>query len=151
RGAFEDRRAGTAQSRRLIDADKYVHLGTITRSHGLRGQVVLDALPGIEDALHQLRRVWILGNAPRELELERVHHAGRSLVLGFRELSRREESDPLRGSELWALKSEFVLPEGEVAVEDLLGIAVRLQDGTPLGTLADVWQTGANDVFVVRS
>ena len=43
------------------------------------------------------------------------------------------------------------LEEDEYFIADLIGMSVVAEDGTVLGTLADVMPTGANDVYVVRT
>lgn len=42
------------------------------------------------------------------------------------------------------------LPEGEYYRFQLLGLEVIATDGTPLGTLAEIIETGANDVYRVH-
>ena len=43
------------------------------------------------------------------------------------------------------------LAPNEDFIVDLIGLQVVLDDGTPFGTLMDVMQTGANDVYVVTT
>ena len=43
------------------------------------------------------------------------------------------------------------LEEGEYYIADLLGMKVFTEDGGQFGTLRDVMQTGANDVYVIDS
>ena len=43
------------------------------------------------------------------------------------------------------------LPEGRWYIPDLIGMKVLEEDGSVLGTLTDVLQTGANDVYEVRT
>ena len=42
------------------------------------------------------------------------------------------------------------LEEDEYYIADLIGMEVCLEDGTHFGTLKDVMETGANDVYVVE-
>ena len=41
------------------------------------------------------------------------------------------------------------LPEGRYYIFDIIGLAVEDTKGNPLGTVSDVLQPGANDVYVV--
>ncbi|MBI5837942.1 MAG: 16S rRNA processing protein RimM [Candidatus Eisenbacteria bacterium] len=131
---------------------EYLRLGTVTRSHGLRGQVVVDALPGAWPLPEGVRSVWVFREEeePRRFTLERAQEIGRSLVLRLAELARREDSDRLRGAELWLERAEIQVSADELATDDMLGLGVFLEDGSPLGRLEDIWSTGANDVYVVR-
>lgn len=42
------------------------------------------------------------------------------------------------------------LEEDEYYIADLIGMDVVLEDGSKFGTLKDVMETGANDVYVVE-
>ena len=129
---------------------EYLRLGTVTRSHGLRGQVVVEALAGAYPLPRGARTVRVFGDEPRTLTLERAQEVGRSVVLRFAELERREDSDRLRGAELYLVRAELETAPDAVPTDDLLGFVVRLEDGAELGVLEDIWYTGANDVYVVR-
>lgn len=55
-----------------------------------------------------------------------------------------------KGRDLWIPREEGQeLEEGEYYVADLIGMNVLLEDGTVFGTLKDVMETGANDVYVI--
>ena len=41
--------------------------------------------------------------------------------------------------------------KGDERTADLLGMNVVLEDGTEFGTLKDVMETGANDVYIINS
>lgn len=43
------------------------------------------------------------------------------------------------------------LGEDEYYIGDLIGMEVFLEDGSSFGTLKDVMETGANDVYVIRT
>jgi 16S rRNA processing protein RimM len=129
---------------------EFLRLGTITRSHGLRGQVVVETLAGTYPLPRGARTLRVFGEKPLTLTLERAQEVGRSVVLRLAEVTRREESDLLRGAELYMVRAELETPEDAVPTDDLLGFTVMLEDGSELGALEDIWYTGANDVYVVR-
>ena len=55
-----------------------------------------------------------------------------------------------KGAELWVTREDAVpLEEGEYFIADLIGLTVMTDEGVKLGTLKDVLQTGANDVYEV--
>ena len=43
------------------------------------------------------------------------------------------------------------LPEGKVYQHQILGLRVVTDDGRELGTLADIFETGANNIYVVKT
>ncbi len=55
-----------------------------------------------------------------------------------------------KGRELWIPREEAQeLDEDEYYIADLIGMDVVLEDGAEFGTLKDVMETGANDVYIV--
>ncbi len=63
----------------------------------------------------------------------------------------REEATSLVGSYLQVPEGELEsLPEGEYYRYQLIGLAVRSADGRELGSIAAVFSTASNDVFVVK-
>ena len=72
------------------------------------------------------------------------------VIVKFREFSSIEEVERLRQAELYVSREDAIpLEEGEYYLADLIGMEVCDEDGTVLGTLTDVIETGANDVYVV--
>ena len=135
----------------MIREDEYLPVGVVTRSHGLKGEVVVDIEPGADQSLGGLPNLWILeGDEPRPLTLLRIQAISRRLVFRFEGYKKREQGDTLRGKTLWVRSEDLEVSEGAVSVRELLGFEVRLEDGSLLGELTDVLRTGANDVYVVR-
>ena len=57
-----------------------------------------------------------------------------------------------KGRDLWIPREEAQeLDEDEYYIADLLGMKVLLEDGSEFGTLKNVMETGANDVYIVDS
>ena len=56
-----------------------------------------------------------------------------------------------KGRDLWVPREEAQeLDEDEYYIADLLGMKVLLEDGSEFGTLKNVMETGANDVYQIR-
>ena len=61
-----------------------------------------------------------------------------------------EAAQALRGRVLWLDREEDTLEEGQYYLQDLMGLSVKDADtGEVYGTLRDVTETGANDVYHV--
>ncbi|MCD7762402.1 MAG: ribosome maturation factor RimM [Lachnospiraceae bacterium] len=87
----------------------------------------------------------------RELEVERVRFFKNLVIVKFRGLDRIEDVEGFRGCSLYVTRENAVkLEEGEYFIADLLGLHVYTdEDSSLFGTLTDVLQTGANDVYEV--
>ena len=84
-------------------------------------------------------------------EVEAVHGTANLLILKFAGVDNRDVADALRGKYL-EVESDAVrpLPEGSYYHWQLLGLEVFDPGGRRLGTLADIVDNPANDVYVVR-
>ena len=75
---------------------------------------------------------------------------GKGLVVFLKGITDREEARNLLGVEIAVDRAQLPpLPAGEFYWSDLLGMQVVDMQGRPLGKVADMQETGANDVMVV--
>ena len=74
------------------------------------------------------------------------------VILKFDGIDHINDIEMYKGRNLWIPREEGQeLGEDEYYIADLLGLRVLLEDGTEFGTLKDVMETGANDVYVVTA
>ena len=93
--------------------------------------------------------VWQIGDRVFALLDGRVH--GMGLVAHLEGIDDRDAAAALRGSDVAVTRDELpAAAENEYYWTDLIGLAVVGQDGTALGRVASLMETGANDVLVVR-
>lgn len=74
------------------------------------------------------------------------------VILWFRGIRDRDQAQRLAG--LWLCVAESEVPsaqEGEYFHYQLIGLKVRTVQGEDLGELAEILETGSNDVYVVSS
>jgi 16S rRNA processing protein RimM len=73
-------------------------------------------------------------------------------LLKLKGIDDRDQADRLRGQYIMIdLAHAVPLEEGEFYLYQLIGITVQTTQGEVLGTITDVLETGANDVYVVDS
>lgn len=88
--------------------------------------------------------------APRAHEVATVRAHRARLLVGFAGVATRTDAERLTGLfALIPLSEAQPLPEGEFFAHEVLGLAVVTPDGTPLGRVVEVLETGANDVLRV--
>ncbi len=127
-------------------------VGVISSTHGVAGEVKV--FPTTDDVkrFKKLKHV-ILDTGKEELELEiiQVKFFKQMVILKFREFSNINEVERFRGRSLYVTRENAVkLQKDEYFIADMIGMRVVTTDGEELGTLQDVMQTGANDVYVVK-
>lgn len=125
-------------------------IGEIAGPFGIRGEAKVNLLTDFPERFTGLERVY-LGPRHDEVEIEETRlHKGQALVR-FAGITTPEQVDKLRGAEIAVPRADAVeLPDDHYFLSDLLGAEVRTTDGRELGRIADILQTGGNDVYVVR-
>ena len=134
-------------------ADRFVTLGRISGLHGVQGwiKVFSDTSPR-ENILEY--SPWYLGiaGAVQEWKPERGRLHGKTIVAKLHGCNDREHARELMGADIMVYRSQLATTQGkdEYYWTDLEGLSVATLDGQPLGRIAYLFETGSNDVMVVR-
>ena len=130
-----------------------LQVGVITTTHGVRGEVKV--FPTTDDAnrFKKLKEVILdTGKEQLPLEIAQVKFFKNLVILKFKGIDNINDIEKYKGRDLWIPREEAQeLDEDEYYIADLLGMKVLLEDGSEFGTLRDVMETGANDVYIVDS
>ena len=130
-----------------------LRVGVITTTHGVRGEVKV--FPTTDSAERFLDMEYVLldtGRELKELHIQNVKFYKNQALLKFKEINNINDIEKYKGCELWIRREDAQeLSEDEYYVADLLGMKVVLEDGSYFGTLKDVMETGANDVYIVTT
>ena len=77
---------------------------------------------------------------------------GKSVILRLEGFDDRDQATSLIGTEIGVSRDELPKPDdGHYYWSDLTGLTVVRRDGTELGTIKEMLETGAHDVMVVQS
>ena len=126
----------------------HVAVGRVATAWGVSGVLKVNPLVDRRDRLARGRSVDLAGQS-RTIETSRWHKG--HVYLKLSGIDDRESAFALRERLLTIPESELEpLPEGQYYRFQLIGLAVTTTAGQPLGEVADVITTGANDVYVVR-
>jgi 16S rRNA processing protein RimM len=118
--------------------------------HGIHGELRCELITDFPERFRRTRQLY-LGEAHTPLEVERARLDRRGLILKVAGLESREDAERWRGQTLYVPESQAVrLPAGSYFWHQIIGLRVLATDGRELGTIRDILQTGANDVYVVR-
>jgi 16S rRNA processing protein RimM len=133
--------------------EQYLKIGIITSTHGLKGEVKVFPVTDDKRRFSLLNQVLISSKGTmRPLPLAGVRYFKDRVILKFRELDSIEAVEELVKSELFVERKDALpLGENEYYIADLIGMEVITKDGEALGSIKDVMQTGANDVYCVES
>ena len=129
-----------------------LQVGAITSTHGIRGEVKV--FPTTDDAkrFKKLKQVILdTGKEKLELEIEGVKFFKQFVILKFKGIDNINDIEKYKGKNLYVTRENAVkLQKDEYFTADLIGLTVVDETDKLIGTLTDVIETGANDVYVVK-
>lgn len=127
---------------------KFLTIGEITKPHGIKGEVKVFPLTDDIQRFKKLKRVFIDG---QEVKVSYVTVGHDRAILRLEGVDSVEEAEKLRKKLLVVPREEAVkLEEDSYFIEDLKDCTVYDEEGLELGKVADVIQTGANDVYWIK-
>lgn len=132
--------------------ENLLQVGVITNTHGLRGEVKVFPTTDDVNRYKRLKHVWLdTGAGLKELEIMGVRFFKNLVILKFKGIESINEVEKYKGKSLFVTRENAVKCEkDEYFIADLIGIEVVTEDGSVLGKVKDVLQTGANDVYIVQ-
>lgn len=133
--------------------EKRLRVGVITSTHGLKGEVKVYPTTDSVDNFFDFKHVYIkLARGEQTAEIEKVRFFKEQVILKFKEFNRIEEVERFRQCELYIDRADAIpCGENENYIADLIDMEVFTEDGEQLGVLKDVYETGANDVYIVET
>lgn len=127
-------------------------VGAIANTHGLRGEVKV--YPTTDDPARYRELEEVIADTGKQqmtLELERVRFFKQMVIVKFKGIDDINDAEKYKGAKLYVTRENALdLGEDEYFVADLVGLRAETEEGEELGTLKDILQTGANDVYVIR-
>ncbi len=129
-----------------------LQVGAIATTHGVRGEVKVFPMTDDVNRFKKLKKVLLdTGKDYLELEISQVKFFKNMVILKFQGIDNINDVEKYKGKALFVTREHAVKCEkDEYFIADLIGIEVRTEEGKLLGELAEVLQTGANDVYVVK-
>jgi len=129
---------------------EYLVVGTLRRPHGLRGEILMDVITDFPERL--LRGVKLFVGSSREPRIiDSCRQHSRGMLIQLRGISSPEAAGSYRQQAVYVLAANRPrLPKGQYYHHELVGSKVVDENQQTLGVLAEILQTGANDVYVVK-
>ncbi len=123
-----------------------IEVGQIVNTHGIRGEIKLNPWTDDLNDLIDLDVFYDKNGDVFDVENSRVHK--NVVIIKFKQIATMNDAEKLKGKVLFTEK--IPLPEGRYYIKDLIGMSVFEEDNV-LGTLTDVFNTGSNDIYEVKT
>ena len=133
----------------------FVLLGTVTRAHGLRGEVKVRPLTESPASFRRYREVYLSAADGAEKTAATVQAArvsGQAVVMQLAGCDSREAAERLAGSRIWLASRDLPPSEaGEFYLYTLEGRRAETVDGRQLGRVTGILSAGGQDILVIRN
>lgn len=131
----------------------YLECGKIINTHGIKGAVKVESWCDSPYVLADLERVFLeKDGAFKEYEVVNASVFKQFVILELDGIMTIELAERLKNQILYLSRDDIELEEGEVFIADLIGLPVIDADsGVEYGTITDVMNTGASDIYVIKT
>ncbi len=129
-----------------------LEIGQIVNTFGIKGMVKVKPFTDDIRRFDELKTVYVeKNNNQTEYEIEEVKYHKDMVLIKFKGIDKVEQAEMLRNSYLTVSRDSVEkLEEGRYYIVDLLGLEVYTDEQILLGTLEDIFNTGSNDIYVVK-
>lgn len=137
-----------------VAGQEFVLLGTITRPHGVKGELKVRPFTAELDAIARYPQLLLAVDERAEKRIytnEQARVSGTQVILRLHECSSRDLAESLVGQGVWVRSAD--LPPAaadEFYLHTLLGKAVQTVDGQQLGVVEQLLTGSSQDILVVR-
>lgn len=133
--------------------EKYLRVGVITSTHGIKGEVKVYPTTDDINRFEYLEYVYLdTGKDYMPLKIEGVKYFKNQVILKFKDFDNINDIEKYRGKDLLVPREQAIqLEEDEYFICDLIDSEVYTDEGKRLGILTEILTTAANDVYVVKT
>ena len=127
----------------------FITIGVIIAPHGVRGDLRIMPRTDFPERFMHMDACYIDG---KEYHVASARFHKQFVLASFKEIPDRNVAELFAKKEIQVRREDLVeLPEGRYYIFDIIGLEVQDTKGNVLGTVTDVLQPGANDVYVVET
>ena len=131
---------------------EFLEIGEIVGTHGIRGEIRFNPWCDSPEFVKKFKTLYYDSNGGCAAQIKTARPHGNIVLLTIDGIDTVEKAQKLRGKVLYMKRSDAKLPEGTYFIAELIGCTVYDADNPDkiYGTLSDVSETGANDVWHIK-
>jgi 16S rRNA processing protein RimM len=129
---------------------EFLAVGRIVKPHGVHGGLKVVVLSDLIETLTETTTVFLgQDKIPARIREIRPHQNG--FLMFLEDLDSRNEAEKMRGEIIYTRYDDVdALPEDTYFYWQIIDLEVYTHEGERLGSVVNVLETGANDVYVIR-
>lgn len=130
-----------------MERQAYIEAGKIVNTHGIAGEVKIEVWLDSPEFMKRFKRLFLAG---QEIAVESARVQKSFLLCKLRSVDDVNAAMALKGKTVSIAREDAKLPRGSFFVQDILGASVRDEEGREVGTLVDVLERPASNIYVVQ-
>ncbi len=132
---------------------EYFEIGQIVNHFGIKGMVKVNPFTDDISQFEKLKSILLVKDEKlSEVEIEETKYSKNQVLLKLKGIDTVEEAEKYRGCYLKIARSNSKkLPKDTYFIADLLGLTVYTDENILLGKVEDIYNSGANDIYVIKS
>ncbi len=126
--------------------------GKIINTHGLRGEVKVVTWTDYPEVFEEIEFLYVhRKNGDERLDIKNIKYQKNNIIVKFEQIKDIDEAEKYKNMVLYVDREQLPpLPDGMNYIVDLIGLEVYNEDNEKIGVIADVFNTGANDIYDVK-
>ncbi len=137
----------------MAEFENYLECGKIINTHGIKGTVKIESWCDSPEILCSLPKLYIMkktGLIEYEVTQASVHK--KCALVKLSGIDDMNSAMLLKNKVVYAERDSIPLEEGSAFIADMIGLDVfRSSNGEKLGVLADVFESVASDIYIVKT
>lgn len=131
---------------------EYLECGQITRAHGINGAMVINPFCDSYDVFAEIKTLYLKdADGYKAMKVKKCSPYKNSAIVSVEGINTPEEVVKLRMEYVYANRKDIQKDENDFFIVDLIGLEViDFETKEVYGTLKDVTNQGAQDLYVVK-
>ena len=131
---------------------EYFEIGQIVNTFGIKGEVKVNPFTDDIEQFERLKSILVEKNKKLlEVEIENVRYQKHLVILKLKNIEDINTAEKYKGCYIKIHRKDArKLPDGTYFIADIIGSEVITDDGQKLGKVDDIYNTGSNDIYVVK-
>ena len=124
-----------------------LEVGQIVNTFGINGYVKVKPFTDDISRFNELKKIFI---KDIQYNIEKVKYHKDMVLIKLTGIDKIEQAEQLRNTYIEIDRKDGIIEDGAYYIVDLIGLEVITDNGKKLGFLEDVYNTGSNDIYVVK-
>lgn len=127
--------------------DKF-EIGKIVNTFGIKGEVKVTPYTDDIEQFKKIKNIYVNNTL---MQIQSAKFQKNVVILKLQGIDDMTSAENLRNSIIMVDRSKKKLPENTYYIADLIGLDVYTDEGTLLGKVKDIYNTGANDIYSIET